>query len=218
LKISLLFPLFLPASQMALKRPVDEGDDLRRYSYRERSSRVHPSRQKISVISGTCPPLAVQCLKILVNPVIPSKISSTNDQRLSTNDSLSAICAGIHDQNPKKIKFFYNFLTLYPTTTYPLFLYAARCPLYAVFRPNAQLRPIVERRCFFCPLILSSEFCVRSSMFFFMDFVLSLYGRSLTIECVYTVFVCASLGVQVLTCLLCMDFVLNFGFWSFEFV
>ena len=26
--------------------------------------------------------------------------------------------AGIHNQNPKKIKFFYNFLTLCPTTTY----------------------------------------------------------------------------------------------------
>jgi len=35
--------------------------------------------------------------------------------------------------------------------TYPLFLYAVRCPLYAVFRPNAQVRPFIERRSFSAP-------------------------------------------------------------------
>jgi len=122
---------------MALKRPVDEGDDLRRYSYRERSSRVHPSRQKISVISGTCPPLADQCLKILVNPVIPSKISSTNDQRLSTNDSLSAICAGTLNQNLKKIKIFSPFLTPYLTTTYLFSAFSAFSAVNLFFVPRA---------------------------------------------------------------------------------
>ena len=105
--------LFLPASQMALKRPVDEGDDLRRYSYRERSSRVHQSRQKISVISGTCPPLADLCLKNLVNPVILSKneiratsdeirISLTKYQRLSTNDSFGPFAQLFTTKFPKK--------------------------------------------------------------------------------------------------------------------
>ena len=48
-------------------------------------------------------------------------------------------------ENSKKIFRFSNSLFY---NNLPFFLYAARCPLYAVFRPNAQLRPIVERRCF----------------------------------------------------------------------
>jgi hypothetical protein len=58
--------------------------------------------------------------------------------------------AAILDQNPKKIKIFYRFLLLILqrlTSSLP----AICCMLYAIFRPNAQLRPIIERRYFSAP-------------------------------------------------------------------
>ena len=134
----------------------------------------------------------------------------------------SANRAGTHNQIPKKIKIFYNFLTPYPTTTYPLFLYAVRCPLYAISRPNAHLRPIVEGTVFFVPArsteflfsysefsVQCSEFRVQCSELFFMDLVL--WDSFRTIECVYAVFVCADLffNFQIFNC--------NFALLIFNF-
>jgi len=59
--------------------------------------------------------------------------------------------AAIYNQIPKKIKNFYNFLTLCPTTTYLFSASSAFSAVNVFFVPNAQLRPIVERRCFSAP-------------------------------------------------------------------
>jgi hypothetical protein len=62
-----------------------------------------------------------------------------------------AKCAGTLNQNPKILKKFSDSLTPYFTTTYAFHypLYAICYPLF--FVPNAQVHPIVERRCFSAP-------------------------------------------------------------------
>jgi len=60
----------------------------------------------------------------------------------------SAKRAGTLDQIPKKIKKFSNSLTLYPTTSYLFSAFSETSVANGFFVPNAQLRPIIERRCF----------------------------------------------------------------------
>jgi len=67
------------------------------------------------------------------------------------NQGKSAKRAGIQKTKSKILKKFSPFLTPYFTTSYAL-----HYPLYAIcytlfFRPNAHLRPIVERRSFSAP-------------------------------------------------------------------
>ncbi len=85
-------------------------------------------------------------------------VAGTAGEIRATSDEirLSAKRAGMLDQIPKKIKKFSPFLTPYFTTSYAL-----RYPLYAIcytlfFVPNAQLHPIVERRCFSAPVLFRS--------------------------------------------------------------
>jgi len=59
--------------------------------------------------------------------------------------------AAIHNQNPKKIKKFSHSLTLYFTTSYLFSAFSAFSAVNLFFVPNAQLRPIVERRYFSAP-------------------------------------------------------------------
>jgi len=61
----------------------------------------------------------------------------------------SAKRAGIHDQNLKKIKNFSPSLTPFPTRSYLFSVSSETSVANVFFVPNAQLRPIVERRCFF---------------------------------------------------------------------
>jgi len=168
---------------MALKRPVDEGDDLRRYSYRERSSRVHPSRQKISVtrpelvegISGTCPPLADQCLKIL-RVFVPCALCLLSVSVRCTLPAVrcpSAIRAGIQKTKSEILRFFYNFLTPYFTTTY-LFSVSSVTSVANLFFDQTRSFAPLWGDCFFVPvwsmefLFSYSESCVLSSVFFFL--------------------------------------------------
>jgi hypothetical protein len=105
----------------------------------------------------------LKSVSIRVNPWL--NFSSTNDQRLSTNDSLSAKRAGIHNQIPKKIKKFSDSLTPYPTTTYLFSVSSVTSVANVFFVPNAQLRPIVERRCFSAPRSVCTEFLLSYSEF-----------------------------------------------------
>ena len=65
--------------------------------------------------------------------------------------------AAIYNQIPKKIKIFYNFLTLYPSTTYLFSVFSVFSVANVFFVPNAQLRPIVERRRFSAPVARASR-------------------------------------------------------------
>jgi hypothetical protein len=84
-----------------------------------------------------------------VSPSNPA-IQDTNDKRRAT---ASAKRAGTLNQIPKKINFFYNFLTLYPTTTYLFSVTSETSVANVFFVPNAQFRPIVEGT-LFCPPFL----------------------------------------------------------------
>ena len=103
-----------------------------------------------------------------------SPLSAIRDTLHASRDTASAKCAAIHNQNPKKIKKFSDSLTPYFTMTYPLFLYAVRCPLYAVFRPNAQLRPFIERDTFLSPFGIQNFYSLIQSSVFWVIF----YGFS----------------------------------------
>ena len=72
----------------------------------------------------------------------------TSDQR---RDTASAKRAGTLDQNPKKMKIFYNFLTPYFTTSYIFSVSSVTSVANVFFVPNAQVRPFIEGRSFSAP-------------------------------------------------------------------
>jgi hypothetical protein len=85
----------------------------------------------------------VQCSKfvILCPRNTSHEIQATSDE---PQETASAKRAGIQKVKSEILKKISLFLTPYFTTTYLLLLYAARRPLHAIFRPNAQVRPFIE--------------------------------------------------------------------------
>jgi hypothetical protein len=60
-------------------------------------------------------------------------------------DTNSAKRAGIHNQIPKKIKKFSDSLTPFPTRSYLFSAFSETSVANAIFVPNAQVRPFIER-------------------------------------------------------------------------
>jgi hypothetical protein len=73
------------------------------------------------------------------------EIQATSDESRAT---ASTIRAGTLDQIPKKIKKFSDSLTPFPTISYHFSVSSVTSVANVFFEPNAQLRPIVERRYF----------------------------------------------------------------------